>query len=338
LDGIRGIAVLIVVFTHLSHDHPMVAVSKGLKFWLLLTHPGWVGVDIFFALSGFLITRVLLGTRGKPHYYRNFYVRRLLRLMPPYLLTLVLLAIFVPGIKQFVFLSLLYLANFAPAFGVKVSYGPLWSLAVEEHFYLVWPWLVRFLRRRALFIVALLLAVASPWWRIFALRHGYYHYEYTWFKVDGILWGATVGILASPPGASNKRILLWSTLVGGVGIVGFLAVLPFAISLTAGLLSGFASMVSAGVIGYAALGVARRQLSFLRLRALRFFGDISYWVYLFHWFAMTAAIRLVPDWGTTGWAGYLKVAAIELSLCVVTGVAMRRWVELPALSLKRRFR
>jgi peptidoglycan/LPS O-acetylase OafA/YrhL len=100
---------------------------------------------------------------------------------------------------------------------------------------------------------------------------------------------------------------------------------------------GVVAMATTGLIGYAALGIAPRTLAVLRNPVLRFFGDISYWVYLFHYLAIDLIRRLVPTWGSD-WAGYLKVTIIALSASIITGIAVRRWIELPVLSLKSRFR
>jgi len=342
LDGIRGFAVLLVLFHHLSQGNPAATGSRSLGIWLAVTHAGWLGVDVFFALSGFLITRVLLGTKGRPRYYRNFYMRRILRLAPPYVITLFLVAVFIPNSKYFLLLSAVYLANFSLQFGIPMVYGPLWSLAVEEHFYLIWPWLVRFIRLRTLFILALSIAILSPLIRLFALQHGFFHPYQSWFRFDGLLWGATLAILLSSSGVTRKQIWIWSTAVGTIGIVSFVigaALGGMARASVAGstLSFGVVAMATTGLIGYAALGIAPRTLAVLRNPVLRFFGDISYWVYLFHYLAIDLIRRLVPTWGSD-WAGYLKVTIIALSASIITGIAVRRWIELPVLSLKSRFR
>src|SRR5262249_5665933 len=120
-----------------------------------LTLGGWVGVNLFFVLSGFLITGILLDTNFRADYYKRFYLRRALRILPLYYAVLVLLLLLghaglVPRHVSWAFLGLsaIYLSNITNLFGVPMQYGVLWSLAVEEHFYLLWPTAVRALSRR----------------------------------------------------------------------------------------------------------------------------------------------------------------------------------------------
>lgn len=136
------------------------------------SHAGWLGVNLFFVLSGFLITRILIETRDSPDYYRSFYSRRALRILPAYLaLLLILLA---AGAIQagFAALCIFFLANMAPILGMAMQYRPLWSLAVEEHYYLVWPSIVRRLSLRQLAAIVICVAIATPLVRWIAFRSG----------------------------------------------------------------------------------------------------------------------------------------------------------------------
>jgi peptidoglycan/LPS O-acetylase OafA/YrhL len=320
LDGIRGVAAIMMVFHHISQSFPEKTSSQALNLWLAVTHAGWLGVDIFFALSGFLITRVLLGTRERPHYYKNFYARRLLRLAPPYLLTLILVALFIPHSLAFLGLSFVYLANFAVPLGVAMAYPPLWSLAVEEHFYLIWPWLVRYLH----------------------LRTGFFYPYASWFRFDGLAWGALLAILLAHPQATRRRVEVWSYTVGLSGAILFVFCAAFGAmgrssEVGSTLVFGLVAMATTGLIGAAALGSFRTILSPLRHPVLRFFGEISYWVYLFHFFMIGEVMRLLHTWHA-GWSLYFVEAALVFSASILTGVVVRRWIELPALSLKKHFR
>jgi peptidoglycan/LPS O-acetylase OafA/YrhL len=147
LDTLRGIAVLGVLFLHgFSWRYGNLHFTGAARVFMLLTQPGWIGVNLFFVLSGFLISGILLDSKDHPHYYRRFYMRRVLRILPAYYLLLVLLAVLHQATPAFLGLSFFYLANLTNFFGVAMDYGPLWSLAVEEHFYIVWPAIVRRLR------------------------------------------------------------------------------------------------------------------------------------------------------------------------------------------------
>jgi peptidoglycan/LPS O-acetylase OafA/YrhL len=348
LDGLRGVAVLVVVLHHISQSFPEGAVGGTLRLWLAVTHAGWTGVDIFFALSGFLITRILLGTRNRPHYYRNFYARRVLRLMPPYLIMLVLIATLVPGSGRFLALSVVYLANFSALFGIPMSYGPLWSLAIEEHYYLIWPWLVRFLNRRVLAAVGILLCFSTPVFRYYAQTHGFFNPYFSWFRFDGLMWGSLSAVVVTAPNSSRRIIRWWSVTVGSIGafiyVVGaMMGAMGRNSLLGSTIVFGAVAMATTGVIGLAALGELRALWAPLRSRVLRYLGDISYWIYLIHALivetACTLAKELIADRHlTVDWSVCLAITAIVAVLVVASGAMVRRWVEMPFLRLKQRFR
>lgn len=163
LDGLRGYAaLLIVVYHYTSHQwaaHFGDPWPDGIKNVITMRLYGWLGVDVFFVLSGFLITGILIKTRDHPHYFKYFYARRALRIFPLYYLALVLALLVVPrvltvgpGEQQTLDNQAwlwLYGTNFRLAFGPEGMFGQgwmslrhFWSLAVEEHYYLVWPLLV----------------------------------------------------------------------------------------------------------------------------------------------------------------------------------------------------
>src|SRR5262249_43976988 len=137
LDGLRGIAVILVLWAHLSEENT-VGWGATIKHWL---SPGLVGVDIFFVLSGFLITRILIADKARGMPLKNFLIRRFLRIFPIYYLTILLVFLYAPG--RYILYCAGYLGNFY--FAYHPAHLPLhhtWSLAVEEHFYLLWPFAV----------------------------------------------------------------------------------------------------------------------------------------------------------------------------------------------------
>ena len=145
LDGLRGLAVLLVLWGHTPLEL-LGAINAKLSF---IVQPGYLGVDVFFVLSGFLITRILLADRGKPKALKNFLIRRFLRIFPIYYLTILVLVFIEPG--AYLLYSFFYLSNYyfpfvhgdPELFRTPLSHG--WSLAVEEHYYLFWPLLVMWL-------------------------------------------------------------------------------------------------------------------------------------------------------------------------------------------------
>jgi peptidoglycan/LPS O-acetylase OafA/YrhL len=158
LDGLRGCASLSVLVLHLviTVTIPLRAVglSNGWRLADQLAGLGSLGVDVFFVLSGFLITSLLLADRGEPAYYRNFYWKRILRIQPVYLLHLIAVWFLLPGSHGYVVLALLFIVNFDDYFRV-VDVGPAWTLAIEEQFYLVWPQVVGRLSIRNIYRVGI---------------------------------------------------------------------------------------------------------------------------------------------------------------------------------------
>jgi len=192
LDTIRGIAVLGVLFLHFFFwQYGKLSFSGPARAFLNLTQPGGLGVNLFFVLSGFLITGILLDSKDHPHFYRRFYTRRALRILPAYYTILILLLLLRSSSVVFVGMSFIYLSNLTPLFGVTCDYGPLWSLAVEEHFYILWPTVVRRLNAHAVAWVAGSIMVVVPILRVISFFAGWRRGLdwYTWFVADGLAAG-----------------------------------------------------------------------------------------------------------------------------------------------------
>src|SRR5215471_9399520 len=147
LDGFRAIAIWMVMIMHAVDVGPAPK-SMNRLLDLVIGH-GWLGVDLFFVLSGFLITGILLDAKGKADYFKTFYARRFFRIMPLYFTMVAIWSIFYHGYGKYFLLSSVFLANFAQLFHIKkpLAADILWSLAIEEQFYLIWPWLVLKLSR-----------------------------------------------------------------------------------------------------------------------------------------------------------------------------------------------
>lgn len=158
LDGVRGVAILTVMFYHF-YEH-----FNGPHLWdrviYYVIECGWAGVDLFFVLSGFLITRNLLDAKGHSHYFRNFYGRRILRIFPLYYLSLLVFFFLVPSVlptwnqndiiyyRQNQPWFWLHLSNMFSFFkGYHGFLNHFWSLAVEEQFYLFWPAVIFLVKR-----------------------------------------------------------------------------------------------------------------------------------------------------------------------------------------------
>jgi peptidoglycan/LPS O-acetylase OafA/YrhL len=186
LDGIRGVAILSVLLLH--HK---------------LFNNGWMGVDLFFVLSGFLITRNLRKDKDINFFWRHFYFKRATRILPPMLLTCLLTVMFVPYTKVLVVLGYIFtlggIIDLDPHHFIE-PLGPLWSLAVEEHFYLVWPFVIRFLDRKQALTLLSVVVTLGP-----LLRMTFSHpmptaalsvtYFLTPFRVDEMAFGCLLALL-----------------------------------------------------------------------------------------------------------------------------------------------
>jgi len=290
LDALRGVAVLAVVFYHGLHWWlpPAISISPGVKYLSLLASPGWLGVNLFFVLSGFLITGILLDTRTRPNYWKSFYTRRALRILPLYLVTLLILRFYSGVSWMYFFLCLFYMANFTWArFGV--GYGPLWSLAVEEQFYLVWPSLVHRLRPRTLAIVCLGSIFLSPLLRYLSISRILplgNPYSATWLVTDNLAAGALIAVFLRTSYATLFRVRAGT--IGAGLLSAALLLLGFRLHLmnkTTALGAAFQPepfILLFSVLLLLALQFGSHPRVFRLTRPLRFYGYISYGLYLFH--------------------------------------------------------
>jgi peptidoglycan/LPS O-acetylase OafA/YrhL len=231
LDGLRAIAIIVVLLFHLNAQ----AFSIG-----------WTGVLLFFVLSGYLITNILLEAKNSSRYFSNFYARRSLRIFPAYYLYLLIVALAVyfltplnewvkrPEPSEWVYF-ILYVQNYwlgVTSFGTPLSWplGHTWTLAIEEQYYLIWPAIVYCLNRKALVIFCTVLIAASPAVRIWifaATQNPLLTLLTLPSQCDAIAMGALAALFGhSPNGSSYKRriecalvilVLLWSALIMSSG-------------------------------------------------------------------------------------------------------------------------
>jgi peptidoglycan/LPS O-acetylase OafA/YrhL len=303
LDTLRGIAILAVFVFH-GFEETIGTAAVARPVWqraiLTLMSQGWAGVNLFFVLSGFLITGILLDSRTKPRYYSRFYSHRALRILPAYYLLLLILFILGRtgiqpgnGLGAFLGLSFIYLSNLAPMFGVRVFYWPLWSLAVEEHFYLLWPTVVKLLTKRSLAIAALLICLVEPLLRLVALHagaqvpwgglHRIGSFRYTWMTADGLALGALLAIFARSAWGSRENLLKLAGIAAAgtavAEIVSLFANQTLAYGLRGTLVNYGALAMIAGSL-WLGTGIHR---GWTNIRLLSFYGYISYGLYLIHY-------------------------------------------------------
>jgi peptidoglycan/LPS O-acetylase OafA/YrhL len=359
LDGVRGVAILLVIIYHFSSSLNVLGITNPV---LGLFRVGWCGVDVFFALSGFLITGVLLDTKSSPDYFRNFYARRVLRIFPLYygsLVVVFLLRLALPGAGVWglhdgllspgsLLWPSLYLQNFAillhgsSVTGVTTHY---WSLAVEEHFYLIWPLLIWLGSRRQIIFLAIAVVMFSLLGRTLFYMHGTdpdLIFGLTPLRMDGLAIGAIASLVIR--GRSGMDVV--ARRAGLVFVVAILLLLCLialrhtthqsdpaiwiflyplvAIATAAGILVGMRK----GPIAY-----------FLSLRPLCWFGKYSFGLYVWHpiigMILLHSQVALVSP--SSGKPAVLLAALVALVLdLLVAWLSFNLW-EKRFLDLKRYF-
>lgn len=207
LDGVRGLALLVVVL-HNTAWTGGASNQAALKLYRAAAAAGWVGVQLFFVLSGLLITNILLDTRGSPHFFRRFYLRRSLRIFPLYYTMIVfVVCIAAPlawsptwteSVYRHQWAFWLYVSNWTePLVGGVRGLSHLWSLAVEEQFYMVWPALVLWLPPRRLVWLVVAMVAGAPFVRMALLHNGLpplVAYNFTVARMDALAIGAFLAL------------------------------------------------------------------------------------------------------------------------------------------------
>ena len=356
LDCLRGLAILLVLICHVAPALPVPLSSLALQ--------GWIGVDLFFVLSGFLITGILWDTRDKKSYFRRFYGRRILRIWPAYAVVLACAFCIVPLLKGILgglvlqvrteplglWAYLLMIQNlFAESLSVSVILHATWSLAIEEQFYLVWPAVIRYASRRVLFPCLIAGFVLAPFLRMLAMDLDIPQitiYMNPLVHGDGLLCGAMTAIWLRSTRPRRRTLLLIGValLLTGLGLfvpfhpnhvtsqycspVVFTAVALF----SSGLL--LVALVSENI------GWFLHRILFMS-RTLSFLGFISYSLYLYHPFLVLLGINekllsMLDLWHHPRLTEGLTVA-LGLGLGILLAWVSRVTLERAALSKKSIF-
>ena len=363
LDGLRGLAILLVLIWHYGHDANSALGHLWFYYLKNSTSLFWSGVDLFFVLSGFLIGGILLDARNSPNYFKAFYTRRFFRIIPIYVILVgtfyLCMVVGVPGriagsdwlfgptVPWYAYAT--FTQNIRYAIGepaLPTWLGITWSLAVEEQFYLILPAVVWFVPRRRLPYVLGTAILAAPLLRIF-LNLNYSHGNLASFylmpcRADALLLGVAAALLVR-----NQSI--WESLKSqrrrlAMACIVLLAGLPYFILFkeTDPILSFWISTVGLSFLAVFYLSLLLLALAYsdgwfgriLRTPWLKALGTISYGVYLYHWVVVGLTFAIVQHkrpWAQTS----AEHGLVFLALVVTIAAASVSWTffEKPLLKV-----
>ena len=359
LDGVRGVAIVLVVTHMLSLlDGPTSLVGRIASFGFAT---GWVGVQLFFVLSGFLITGILLDSQSAPNQLQAFYARRVLRIFPLYYATLVVAFVVLPLVgrvgpalahdRAHQIWLWTYLGNWVAATDAASRTLPhLWSLAVEEQFYLLWPLVIRRRSPQACFKLSLAVAAAALVIRVVAWAAGAPEeaiYQFTVTRMDALALGAAAAAAVRIPALAARiraaRARLWGASTAA-GLLGALLTHAYARATFAGATVGYTFLAVA--FAFAVLAAAQADAgpvapSWLRAPALRALGKYSYGMYVFHkplhdaiGKPLLRRLAIDPSRSVSATCAYI---ACGLGVTFLAAVASYQLFERRFLNLKTRF-
>lgn len=354
LNGLRGIAILLVLLYH--------------NFaYFQITYFGWVGVDLFFVLSGFLITRILLSAKETDHYFKNFYIRRALRIFPLYYLSILIFlfvehALPLPATMSFsnhldfylsYFQNLLYFQKGDQPLGHSIL-NHLWSLSVEEHFYILWPWFVFYLTEKQLIRTGVIIIVASKLLSLILFEKGMSWvtvYTFSFVRFEALMVGALLAILVSYRLNLIEKYTKWIFALSGMAIFTFLGYYIVStrnlymlnpddcIPLSQSLILSTIALFFSSVLVYA-LGDNKFE-KLLSSNTLIFLGKYSYGIYIFHYpiYYITIYYFHRYDASPISFNWMMEIFISLVCSCLTLGVAYvsYNYYEKHFLSLKSRF-
>ncbi len=357
-DGLRGLAILSVMFHHYTFFLKPESFLE--KLIIYFSNLGTYGVDSFFVLSGFLITGILLDSKGKDHFFRNFYMRRILRIFPLYYTYLILAFLVFPvilglysNVENLWLWFFTYCSNFLivqTGNWIPSYLNPTWSLAIEEQFYITWPLLVFFLDREKFKNLCLIIICGALLCRLWMWLEGYNYisiYTFTLCRIDSIALGAyfaaLIRELSYDSSEATKRAKRMTAILFGVFLLFFKCNLD-------------RNQFDVSIFGYLLIDLFMLQLLILALysppadfvqkffssRFLIFFGKYSFAIYLFHYPAriivqdIFTKIKINEFLGAAIYS-QLLFYGIASALSVITALISWHLLEKPALELKKYF-
>jgi peptidoglycan/LPS O-acetylase OafA/YrhL len=332
LDAVRGLAVLFVL-VHNTDIYP------SLHLGVIATN-GWMGVDLFFVLSGFLITGILIDTKNSTAYFKYFYTRRCLRIWPLYIFALLFMFVIVPALRPSELESIfgarsgpwwaypLFLQNYLVRVPLEARgvLGVTWSLGVEEQFYLVWPFVVRLCSETQLRRIAIGLICISPVLRLYLSKHGIIIYSNPVCRLDGLMAGSLLALITRSKSFVPSRFLTlaWITL---------LVMPPLAVFIdrfnARWIVFSLVALASSSFVYLALFSQQRHLQGVLRSRFLVYTGTISYGIYLLEKIPVDVikAFRLER----------FPLLAFSMAVAITFAMSALSWsiLEKPFLRLKR---
>lgn len=360
LDGMRGLAILLVLLYHILQRNPVPMSGSLFQSLKRFTEMGWAGVDMFFVLSGFLITSILLRTKKQPGYFKKFYARRILRIFPLYYSAIALIFLAMPllspeqstaarAIWPWYFLYLQNWGNALNLIPTLFSIGITWSLAIEEQFYLFWPSVVYRLENKKLAWVAGLLALFALGLRLLIvsrfrklLDYNKFFYFSTITRLDSLLLGALLALAFQ-----SQPVKKWlKALAAPVFLLSFGLVVAFAarrpdsplvdnyLMYTYGysLIALASAALIVALTSYPPEGLLRRLF---RGKFLHFLGQYSYAIYLLQTIPLLLFQRLLQN--SQGFGNWMAYNLLVPLACF--GLALLSWhlLEKRMLTLKKYF-
>jgi peptidoglycan/LPS O-acetylase OafA/YrhL len=359
LDGLRGIASLMVLAYHFG---PNITLETSSPFYVLHRIPAfWFdGVDLFFVLSGFLISGILVDARKSPNYFKTFYARRLFRIFPLYYLVLfaygLTIALFHVDTATRLFENplpfwpyVLYLQNFSMA--AASSFGPIWmaaswSLAVEEQFYLTLPAIIRHVDDRGLFRFAVFGLAAAPVLRALIQRFEFVPQLANYVLLPGRLDALAVGVLVMLMVRHRRQLLMthrrwiaWGATALFLGWSLYLYV-PNPQSIRLAFMNRtFTSLAFGGILLFLLVSPMSVLGRLLSTRPMRNLGNMAYSTYLFHPILLCVAFRVLRS-KDPALVGLADLIPLPIAAVVTLALAWLSWSQFESRLLRvgHRFR
>lgn len=355
LDGLRGIAILLVISFHYLNNQLVGSTEFTGKFLGKITSFGWVGVDLFFVLSGFLIGSILLRNKGSRNYFSSFYLRRLVRIIPNYYLLLFIFMTItavpwftgnyfltgnnvLPSWSYFAMIHNFYMANLANLENDAMSVT--WSIGIEEQFYIVFPFVVYFLKDQWLPFILVIAIVAASF-----LRGGYQSwippYVQLQCRMDAISFGALVAWVNHRYDVTIlAKKYFWVLLIciaADIAVCGFLLIKFNDLGVAKNTLF---AMVFAILLVFALTFADSWYGTLLRNKILVWIGTISYSLYLFHYLILGLLHHFTSNGNGIG-INTTKDVIVSLAAFLVTIVfswLVFRLLETPMVNWGKRFK